>query len=426
MTINGGEIASIEATGAGIYHPQDGTLTVTGGTITGATGIYFKGGDLAISGGTVKGTGAEADYVYSGNGFNATGDALVIENVAKDGYEAIGTVSITGGTFISEDAAPIASYGDSKKVEFLGEDCGAQFNKVFDESLLVVGYQLDKRTDDTYFKVYKTNRRESYTIIDGAYEKFVNKEELTIGTLTYERTLESTKWLALYVPFEIPVATLIELGYEVAYLNDVRSYDNWIGSKNDNKPGQDGVIDDMVVESVILKAGKLKANHPYIIRAKSEAAKEMRLVLNEVKLRKTSEQTTVECSSAYTKYIIGGTYVTAGRNVLTGDATGNTPCYGIQTATGNWAKLSEKARLTPFRLFFYMTQKDGSPVVVEEDATESIRMRVIGESEDETTDIEYYDYVDESVDYIYDLHGRRVMEPQKGGIYIINGEKVVF
>ena len=33
---------------------------------------------------------------------------------------------------------------------------------------------------------------------------------------------------------------------------------------------------------------------------------------------------------------------------------------------------------------------------------------------------------DQQVDFIFDLQGRRVSEPQKGGIYIVNGKKILF
>ncbi len=131
VTINGGEIVSIEGTGSGIYNPQNGTLTVTGGTISGATGIYFKSGKLNITGGTINGTGAKTDYSHSGNGSDATGDALVIENVAAGNYQAIESVSITGGTFNSNNAAPIASYaaaGATALTEFV---TGGSFKKKF-------------------------------------------------------------------------------------------------------------------------------------------------------------------------------------------------------------------------------------------------------------------------------------------------------
>ena len=54
-------------------------------------------------------------------------------------------------------------------------------------------------------------------------------------------------------------------------------------------------------------------------------------------------------------------------------------------------------------------------------------MRVVGEEgEDGTTQI--YDVevdAEQTFDGIFDLQGRRVLEPQKGGLYIINGKKVV-
>ena len=73
-----------------------------------------------------------------------------------------------------------------------------------------------------------------------------------------------------------------------------------------------------------------------------------------------------------------------------------------------------------------MTQRGGSPVAVSEQALKAIGMRIVGESDSNATDIEYYEYNEKAVDYIYDLQGRRVLEPQKGNIYIINGKKVVF
>ena len=54
-------------------------------------------------------------------------------------------------------------------------------------------------------------------------------------------------------------------------------------------------------------------------------------------------------------------------------------------------------------------------------------MRVAGEeSEDGSTIIYDVENDVQTVDYIYDLQGRRVLEPQKGGLYIINGKKVIF
>ena len=83
ITINGGTIDG------GIYHPQDGSLTITGGEITGdSAALEFKSGSLEITGGTLEAT---------------NGPALIIENNGGSGYQAIGDVSISGGNFISPE-----------------------------------------------------------------------------------------------------------------------------------------------------------------------------------------------------------------------------------------------------------------------------------------------------------------------------------
>lgn len=103
VIINGGTITSI-------YHPQNGLLTINGGTITGETAIYFKSGSLSITDGTFIGNGDKADYAYKPSGCDSTGDALVIENVGANGYEAISSVSISGGAFTSKYAEAVGSY----------------------------------------------------------------------------------------------------------------------------------------------------------------------------------------------------------------------------------------------------------------------------------------------------------------------------
>lgn len=106
ITINGGQISS--ANGAGIYKPDAGTLTISGGEISGQTAVYVKSGTTNITGGTFSGTGAKAEYSYNGNGCNLTGDAFVVDNCGYPG--GVPVVSVTGGTFNSTNAAAIASY----------------------------------------------------------------------------------------------------------------------------------------------------------------------------------------------------------------------------------------------------------------------------------------------------------------------------
>ncbi len=116
ITINDGAVVSATAD-AGVYFPCPGTLTVTGGTITGPVGVYVKSGTVAISGGVITGTAAKAEYAYSNNGLIATGDALVVDSCNYPG--AAPAVLVTGGEFTSTSADAVASYqyGQSEKVE---------------------------------------------------------------------------------------------------------------------------------------------------------------------------------------------------------------------------------------------------------------------------------------------------------------------
>ena len=93
----------------GIYMPS-GNLNVNGGTITGTTAVYVKSGKTTITGGTLHGTGEKADYSYYGNGANATGDALVVDNCGYPNGDPV--VEITGGTFESDNAKGVGAYYD--------------------------------------------------------------------------------------------------------------------------------------------------------------------------------------------------------------------------------------------------------------------------------------------------------------------------
>ena len=90
--------------------------------------------------------------------------------------------------------------------------------------------------------------------------------------------------------------------------------------------------------------------------------------------------------------------------------------------------MSATASLSPFRVYMSIIAKDGSPIILNDVAAESISMRVIGEENEDGTTFIYDVEMDgeHTSDYIYDLQGRRVLEPQKGGLYIVNGKKVVF
>lgn len=92
--IGGGYIDLDESSGAGIYHPQKGTLNISGGEISGYTGIQMKSGTLNMTGGMISSNGAMPNQVPNYNGVTAIGAALSI--ISTSGYYGDMSVNISG------------------------------------------------------------------------------------------------------------------------------------------------------------------------------------------------------------------------------------------------------------------------------------------------------------------------------------------
>ena len=257
-----------------------------------------------------------------------------------------------------------------------------------------------------------SDKEDVLVITDGNYTEFENQEERVVGTLAYTRTLNIT-WNALYVPFQIELTEELLANYDVAYINDVRSYDN----------DDDGELDDWAVEIIkIKKLAKLKANHPYLIRPKSDEAVNLNISQQYTKLHSTApdKQIAVSCLSAYKEYVVKGLY----SKTESGYLDNGNYVYAINKY-GEWQKMDLSTPLVPFRVYLTVANTDGSPV--EEFVAQTIRMRVVGEeSEDGTTVIYDVEEEHQGEDVIYDLQGRRILEPKKGCLYIVNNKKVIF
>lgn len=97
IIVNGGKIMNTYEEGSGIYHPQEGKLTVTGGEIVGTdTGIELRSGTLNIQGGTVRGTRTDKVTEPNGSGTTISGAALAISQHTTNKNIS---VTISGGTF---------------------------------------------------------------------------------------------------------------------------------------------------------------------------------------------------------------------------------------------------------------------------------------------------------------------------------------
>ena len=261
---------------------------------------------------------------------------------------------------------------------------------------------------------------ESIILADSDHNQIQVKEDFVLSEVIYTRTLNNG-WNPLYVPFQIELTEELLANYDVAYINDFRSYDN----------DEDGEPDYWEIEIIKLKKlVKLMANHPYVIRPKSDEAMSLNITQYDAKLHCTAaeKQMSVTCSSAYMQYEIKGVY---SNTVSSGLDNGNY-VYAINKR-GEWQKMDLTTCLAPFRLYLTLKRKDGSPIEVNVSAAQSIRMHVVGEESADGTTAIYDVEADEElkgengkVKAVYDLQGRRVLEPKKGGIYIINNKKVIF
>ena len=110
LEINGGHFEGTEVDDScAIFNPQGNSkVTINGGEFVGAMCIVMKCGELEVNGGTFTATGKKADYKPSGNGFNNTGDCVMIDSCKYPGGTP--TADIKGGTFTSEHNQAFGSY----------------------------------------------------------------------------------------------------------------------------------------------------------------------------------------------------------------------------------------------------------------------------------------------------------------------------
>ena len=252
-------------------------------------------------------------------------------------------------------------------------------------------------------------------IYDGYYSRVIIDDDYDVEKLTYHRELPNQEWNSLYVPFEIEVTDELLEDYEVAYMNNMHTYDT----------DDDGSIDKMEMEIIKINYGTLKANYPYFIRAKNTEAMDMNLVVENALVESTVGRT-VSCQSVRSIFELRGIYERMSQSDF---AEMYGTHYAISTEGGWW----QTEGLNPFRAYLTIIPRSGTPVngpATNSISIRSISIRAVGDEENgengETTDIENSEFTNQNSEIIYDLMGRRVETMTDGGVYIVNGKKVVW
>ena len=399
----------------------DAVVNIKGGKVVASGSLYYDGIRQFCNSQT-----KENSVVVSGGEVSTIWMQNPSDGATKNTKDVKGSIAISGGKVGVLSLEPSANFeaavtgGHFGEISYFqtaeGRDLkgfitGGTFDKLIDETFLAMGYQLTG--DAAPYTVAYTGKVTKLELVDGEFTEFVNEKEVTVDTLTYKRNVLKT-WVPIYVPFEIPVSMLAEKFY-VARINDVRRTDN----------NNDGELDDFDMEIIFIHGGNadgssktLKANYPYFIKSKSGQTETMEITLTDATLYAAKENV-FDCTTMTEKFEIKGNC-----RLMQANEFDPKNQYTVLT-TGEWGHTT--SALKPFR--FYMTKSsryENEPAA----PMNSMRITVRGE-EDENGATIIYDVVEDSLnnngnDFIYDLQGRRVSEPKKGGIYIKNGKKILF
>ena len=153
INISGGKVFSNKDTA--IYHPQAGTVTISGGEVYGVTGgVQMCAGTLNVTGGTISATGNGDVSGKTGDGSIPDGAAVSIVNRA---YPAgAPTMTISGGTFTSAaGVGAVQAYGWKNNSQQTWDKpnasvSGGTFSSAVKEEYCATGYIPKDNGDGTY------------------------------------------------------------------------------------------------------------------------------------------------------------------------------------------------------------------------------------------------------------------------------------
>ena len=276
--------------------------------------------------------------------------------------------------------------------------------------------ELTANTDGSYTAVKPVDINDN-----AAYDSPV---DFTAPTLNYIRSFAHDKWQALYVPFETEVTEELLKDFELAAPNNLHEYELADGSTK------------VSLEAKLMKSGyTIKAQRPYLIRAKE--AGEKTIQLTDCPLKAAAEDSYVDCSSVLRHYKFIGT--------LKGKTSFDTTADFV-LQQGLFLGTETDTQLKPMRWYLNATDRDTDMGILpgsgnngvgadggngSTQASRSINITIV--DGDATTGIDELHVITEQASGskhgarlgIYDLQGRKLSQEPQNGVYIKDGKKVV-
>ena len=211
---------------------------------------------------------------------------------------------------------------------------------------------------------------------------YVVSREFKAAEVLYDRVFEKGKVATLCLPFEMELS------------EGVKAY----------------TLTDVVGDTLIFTQEKsIIANNPYIV-----------VVDEDITLQIKSE-TTIPVIPRRLSQVSVGDFVMSGTLTSISKEDAEKQClYALNEDASSWNQIISAAKsvqvIYPYHAYVQFTKSE---------APSSMQMRLV--EEDLPTGVNDVEMTEEKIDnIIYDLQGRRVLELQKGNLYIINSKKVIF
>ncbi|MCF0192593.1 MAG: hypothetical protein HUK05_04080 [Prevotella sp.] len=236
-------------------------------------------------------------------------------------------------------------------------------------------------------------------INDGDGKPFTNKHEYTAVEINYTRKFNNTNFQALYIPFELDYEDWCE-DFDIYKIESFRELDK------DN----DGEIESYILDVTRITSGSIKANMPYVIKAKEVGEKTFK---KENATLYAAKINSVDCATTHTRYFFRGNYA----------ARYHMKSSGLLALSRGELCPAETDSIPLGAYRWYLEKNERSvayapqiKIFVQEADNDATGINTVGSTLD----------LDNSCSDIYTISGQKVnSKNMPTGLYIKNGKKII-